>query len=102
MKSRCSPLFDYISSNDELLSQFKEAMLYPKRNEEMKEVTMNLNVRSLSNIEKLSEIIKEDTKTKVVSTSLEIARNILERVAKGDKVIIRSADNSEVELTFIL
>lgn len=53
-------------------------------------VSMNLNQRSIENVNKLCELIGENNKTRVVSISLELTRVILEMKQKGEKFFTRS------------
>jgi hypothetical protein len=70
----------------------------PKENKEIKgdkdayftKVSMNLNQRSIENVNRLCELLGETNKTRVVSTSLELARVILEIKNRGDQFLIRS------------
>jgi len=64
-------------------------------------VTMNLHQRSIDNVELLSSIMKEKNRTRVVSSSLEISKNLLTRVKAGDKIIVESPDGTRQELTFV-
>jgi hypothetical protein len=64
-------------------------------NFDLTKVSMNLNNRSIENVEKLSKLLREPIKARVVSTSLEITKNILEYFADGKEIIIRSADGTE-------
>lgn len=65
-------------------------------------VSMNLSQKSLKNVEEVSRLIQEDNKTRVVSSSLEITKEILQLVKSGKKIIIKNEDGSEQELKFIL
>ena len=65
-------------------------------------VSMNLNQRTIENVDELSKLIGESNKTRVVSSSLELAKQILEMAKKGAKFIVRNPDGSEQELKFIM
>jgi hypothetical protein len=70
--------------NFEPTLEVKEAPTYYTK------VSMNLNQRSIENVNRLCEMTGETNKTRVVSISLELARVILEMKQKGDKFFIRS------------
>lgn len=63
-------------------------------------VSMNLSNRSLANIDEISVIIDEKNKTRVVSASLQITLELLNRM-KDNKLIIRDKNGDEQELHFI-
>jgi hypothetical protein len=57
---------------------------------EYTKVSMNLNQRSIENVNRLCELIGESSKTRAVSTALELSRAILEMKEKGEKFFIRN------------
>lgn len=66
------------------------------------QVSMNLSNRSLKNIEELSTLIGETNRTRVVSSSLEISKEILKLIKDGNHIIVRGSDGVEREMSFIL
>ena len=70
--------------------------------EKLKKVTMNLNDKSIKNVESLSEMTGEKNKTRVVTSSLEIAKQILAYSKKGKKIIIKDEDGNEQEIKFLI
>ena len=71
-------------------------------NKSLTKVSMNLSQKSLKNVEEVSKLIQEDNKTRVVSSSLEITKEILQLVKNGKKIIVKNEDGSEQELKFII
>ena len=63
---------------------------------------MNLNQKTIDNVDELSKIIGETNRTRVVSSSLELAKQILNIARNGAKIIVKNEDGSEQELKFIL
>lgn len=68
---------------------------------DLKKVSMNLNRKSLENIEEISKIIGEKNKTRVVSSALQITVEIF-NIAKENKVILRDKNGNDQELFFII
>ena len=66
------------------------------------QVSMNLSNRSLKNIDELSNLIGETNRTRVVSSSLEIAKAILQQTNNKKHIIIRDADGTEQEMNFTI
>jgi hypothetical protein len=53
-------------------------------------VNMNLNKRSIDNVNRLCELYGETNKTRVVSISLELARTLLEMKNNGEQFLVRN------------
>jgi hypothetical protein len=66
------------------------------------QVSMNLSSRSLKNIDELSALIGEANRTRVISSSLEIAKAILEQTNNKKHIIIRDDKGVEQEMNFIV
>lgn len=66
----------------------------------LKRVSMNLNERSLDNVNKICELTKEYNKTRAIAISLEISRKILELYSGGDKIIFRN-ETQDREISFL-
>jgi hypothetical protein len=65
-------------------------------------VSMNLSYKSMANIEELRVLIEEDNRTRIVSSALEISKEILKQVKNGRRIILRNKDGSEQEMNFII
>lgn len=66
----------------------------------LKKASMNINERTINNIEKISELTGEKNKTRVIAIALELPRKILEMNKDGQKIIIRKG-KIETEMTFL-
>lgn len=67
---------------------------------EFKKVSMGLSYRSLANVEELCNLLNEENKTKVVSISLQITKDLLRMAQEGRKIIVRNKKGGESELKF--
>ena len=65
------------------------------------QVSMNLSSRSLKNIDELSALIEETNRTRVISSSLEIAKVILQQANNKKHIIIKDDNCVEQEMNFI-
>ena len=63
-------------------------------------VSMNLNRRTLDNIDKLCEITGESNKTRVVAIALELAKRIMEMNSNGERIIVKG-EEAERELAIL-
>lgn len=63
-------------------------------------VSMNLNSRSIENVNKLCELLKLSNKTHAVSISLELSRAIIDMKKSGWKIIVRKR-GKEKEITLL-
>lgn len=68
---------------------------------DLTKVSMNLSHRSLANIDDINNVIKEDNKTRAVSSALQIAKMILDQVEKGNRIIIRDKNDCEREMFIV-
>lgn len=68
---------------------------------ELKKVSMSLSIKSIDNVNELSSLLRENNRTRVVSTALEIAKIILKQVKSGKHIIVRDENDKEQELTFV-
>jgi hypothetical protein len=66
------------------------------------QVSMNLSSRSLKNIDELSALIGEANRTRVISSSLEIAKAILQQTNNKKHIIVRDEKGVEQEMNFIV
>jgi hypothetical protein len=67
----------------------------------MKKVSMNFSERTLNNVDILSQMIGESNRTRVISSSIEIAKTILEQKNSGKQIVIRSEEGYEQTINFI-
>lgn len=67
----------------------------------LRKISLNLNERSLDNISELTKLIGDENKTRAISLSLEIARQVVEMKKNGYKIILRkNSKEKEIELIF--
>jgi metal-responsive CopG/Arc/MetJ family transcriptional regulator len=67
----------------------------------MKKVSINFSERTLNNVDILSQMIGESNRTRVISSSIEIAKTILEQKNSGKQIVIRSEEGYEQTINFI-
>jgi hypothetical protein len=77
-------------------------MAKEKLNTKFTRVTMNLSESSMNNVEDLSNLIGESNRTRVITSSLIVAKAIISQVKAGKQIILRDAEGNEKEMSFII
>jgi hypothetical protein len=73
-----------------------------KIKQQKSKVSMILSGKSLETASTLGEIIGEESRTRVVSSALEIAKEIMKQVKEGKHLVLKGDDGSEQELKIII
>lgn len=65
-------------------------------------MSMNFHPKTVEKVDNLGELLHENNKTRVVSTSITIANEIVNLIRGGNRIIIKSEDGTEQELKLLV